>query len=452
MTSFDAAAPPSKRRSFIELVASLSQQAHFALGKGGVVLAAAAGAIGLACCAISLAVVTLSLHITDAEHRRQETTDLLELDQSLRGLTNTIQMISDGRWSNTEARARLRQAAGRYGAALASACGADTQPLPVTCPSAKAIDDLIAPEAERFDPPTHTLDPVMLSRTTILVSDFNAASIAAARIADGLIQTLVDDYGTALTVLLFSTLSFAGAGVVLIFLVGRASVEYHGQWQAARHAHDMLRETIDALSAGVVVYDSEERLLMFNSVAAAVTPSLQRADSIGKTYEELERETARRLEAAGNGPQPIDDWLERFRGKQSRRVRKALDGRWFDWSERRTPSGRTVGLRVDVTEIKNHEQALERARAEYQSLIDSLSDIVFKLDIRSGDFTFASAAAADFFGQAPAQLVGKPFLDRVPQEHHARVKELARRLLRQPSAVEEAEFAMQAAQGRSRHV
>ncbi len=291
-----------------------------------------------------------------------------------------------------------------------------------------------------------------LTIVTLSLPFLKAASTAATGGAEGLSRTLDGDYGGALSVLALATIGFAGVGIVLILLVGRSSMEYRAQWQVARRAHDVLREAIDALPAGVVVYDDEERLLTFNSVAAAVTPSLQRPDSVGRTYEELVRETARQLEAAGKGPQPVEEWLERFRGKQTRRTRQALDGRWFDWSERRTPSGRTVGLRVDVTEIKNHEQALEHARAEYQSLVDSLSDVVFELDLRSGDFTFASAAAADFFGMPPARLIGRPFLDYVAPQYHPLMKDLARRLLKQPSAVDEAEFIMKAAGGTMRHV
>ena len=144
---------------------------------------------------------------------------------------------------------------------------------------------------------------------------------------------------------------------------------------------------------------------MFNSLAAELSPGADLAKSIGRTYAELAAENGRKLEAMGKGPQPVDEWVARFRRKDTRRTRQASGGRWFDWSERLTPSGYTVGLRVDVTEKKRHEEALEHARAEYQSLVDSLTDVLFKVDFYSGLITFANAAAGDFFGRPVGEIV-----------------------------------------------
>ena len=107
-------------------------------------------------------------------------------------------------------------------------------------------------------------------------------------------------------------------------------------------------------------------------------------------------------------------------------TRQASGGRWFDWSERLTPGGYTVGLRVDVTEKKRHEEALEHARAEYQSLVNSLTDVVFKVDFYSGLIIFANAAARDFFGRPVAEIVGTPVLDCVQQEDRPIVAGIAR--------------------------
>jgi nitrogen fixation/metabolism regulation signal transduction histidine kinase len=51
-----------------------------------------------------------------------------------------------------------------------------------------------------------------------------------------------------------------------------------------------LQETIDSLAAGVVVYDRNERLVMFNAAAMASTPVLKRPGIIGISYEQLARD------------------------------------------------------------------------------------------------------------------------------------------------------------------
>ena len=56
--------------------------------------------------------------------------------------------------------------------------------------------------------------------------------------------------------------------LVLILLVGRASILHYEQSQKAGEARDLLEETIEALPAGIAVYDRDERLMMFNAAAA----------------------------------------------------------------------------------------------------------------------------------------------------------------------------------------
>ena len=101
-----------------------------------------------------------------------------------------------------------------------------------------------------------------------------------------------------------------------------------------------------------------------------------------------------------------EDSIARFRSKGNSHVRRTADGRWIEWSDKATLRGRTVGLRADVTALKEHELQIERARAEYKSLVDSLSDAVYAIDM-NGRLTFVSAAAAELFGAPVAELLGK---------------------------------------------
>jgi PAS domain S-box-containing protein len=131
---------------------------------------------------------------------------------------------------------------------------------------------------------------------------------------------------------------------------------------------DFLQETINALPAGVTVYDQHERLIMFNAEAHGLNPRIQ----VGKTYPELLAEMGEDAEAAGIQRRRVERDLRRFRSKGERDVVQMADGRWFEWSEKATPSGLTVGLRINVNDLKLREQELERSRAEYQSLLERL--------------------------------------------------------------------------------
>ena len=110
------------------------------------------------------------------------------------------------------------------------------------------------------------------------------------------------------------------------------------------HARDLLQETIDALPAGVVLYDKDERLVMFNKAAASIAPHIARADAIGKTYSQMAYETERELDARGvERVEGAKEWIARFRSKGIRHLRPAPGGRWVEWLEKGTRQRRHGG-------------------------------------------------------------------------------------------------------------
>ena len=213
---------------------------------------------------------------------------------------------------------------------------------------------LLTGEIKAFSPPSRLLDRATLGKAIVLLGRFNTASAADARSVDALIGKLVDDYGWALLVLTLSTAGFVSAGLVLILLVGRASMEHQRQWQAAGEARDLLQETIDSLSAGVVVYDQNERLVMFNAAAMASTPVLKRPGIIGISYEQLARETAKLSREFGCAAREHGRGMDRAFPQQGQ-ADHAPGGRrtLVRMVGEATPSGRTVGLRVDVTDSRS---------------------------------------------------------------------------------------------------
>ena len=401
---------------FFDLIRSVPDQARLALGTRGVVWATAAGVVGLVCCAVSIAAVALSLHATEAGYTRLKTTDLLALDQSTRRLMYRIHLMTYDQVKPVEAGGSLRQAWAQFEAALAAACG-EVAGAPsqgdrrhAICGDATAIYDLLAGEIAAFAPPDRLLDRATLGRVIVQLGRLNAASTADASSVDALIGKLVDNYGLALLVLTLSTAGFVSAGLVLILLVGRASMEHQRQWRAAGEARDLLQETIDSLSAGVVVYDRNERLVMFNAAAVASTPVLKRPGIIGISYEELARQTAKLSREFGAPLEnTAEEWVARFRSKGKRIMRQAVADRWFEWSEKGTPSGRTVGLRVDVTDLKKREMEIEHARDLLQETIDALPAgvVLYDKDERLVMYNKAAASIAPHIARNNA--IGKTY-------------------------------------------
>lgn len=397
---------------FFDIIRSFPDQARLALGTRGVMWATVAGAVGLLCCAISIASLALSLRATEAGYARHRTAGLLALDQSTRQLMHSVHLMTYDQLQPAEAGPALRKAWAGFEAALTEACGASSNGsgAPAICAEAAAMRDLLAGDIKAFSPPGRLLDRAVLGKAIVLLGRFNAASAADAQGVDGLIGKLVDDYGWTLLVLTLSTVGFVAAGLVLILLVGRASMEHQRQWQAAGEARDLMKETIDSLPAGVLVYDQNERLVMFNAAAAASTPLLKRPGIIGISYSDLAHETEKLAKEFGAPLEnTAEEWIARFRSKGKWIMRQAVGDRWFEWSEKLTPSGRTVGLRVDVTDLKKRELEIEHARDLLQETIDALPAgvVLYDKDERLVMFNKAAVAIAPHI--ADPRAIGKTY-------------------------------------------
>jgi len=424
--------PGSTGPRFFDLLRSFSGQARLALGTRGVLWASAAGVIGLLSCLIVFADIGLSLHRSDVDPERRKAREVAAVDNGvrvlMRGIFGGATAVPAG---GTPARA-VEEPWRNFANSLELLCRDFAVPpqtkLAATCAARPAFVERTGREIAAFQTGHDAMDPAVLRELLELRDDISELSQVTTAAADTMIGRLVDDYTTALLVLTLSTTGFVAAGLVLILLVGRASMDFHTQWQRAARAasdagasRDLLREVIEALPAGVAVYDADERLVMSNAVADSLTPAMREGDVTGWTYEMLARDSARRLEEAGLGPQPVEEWIARFRSKSAVvRRRQSTDGRWFEWSEKTTSGGMTVGLRIDVTDIRRHEAELEKARRRYQTLVDSLSDLVYAVDVR-GRFTYVSPGAGELLGVPPAEAIGKRFQDWIVPEDVERV-------------------------------
>lgn len=137
-----------------------------------------------------------------------------------------------------------------------------------------------------------------------------------------------------------------------------------GQFRAAEAR---LREVIDALPAGVAIYDNQDRLLGFNREVARLYPYSAGGSLIGETYEAL----VRRALQAGQIPDAIgreDEWLAlRLAGRSALRPplqRHSDQGPGVHLYETRTPSGYLVMTRLDLTSLVEKGLALERAHEQ----------------------------------------------------------------------------------------
>src|SRR5215212_1306567 len=126
----------------------------------------------------------------------------------------------------------------------------------------------------------------------------------------------------------------------------------------ARKSHERLREAIDILPQGVVFLDADGRYILWNKKYAEM---YRRSADLFKPGARLE-DTIRVGVARGDYPEAIgceEEWiaarLKKMFQPGERHEQTLADGRVLLIDERLTEDGGIIGLRVDITELKQRE-------------------------------------------------------------------------------------------------
>ena len=135
----------------------------------------------------------------------------------------------------------------------------------------------------------------------------------------------------------------------------------------ARKSDERLREAIDILPQGVVFLDAEGRYILWNKKYAEIYKRSSDLFERGARLEDTIRIGVERgdyPEAAGREEEWIAERLEKLYQPGERHEQTLADGRVILIDERLTEDGGVIGLRVDITELKQRE-------ASFRLLFDS---------------------------------------------------------------------------------
>ena len=147
----------------------------------------------------------------------------------------------------------------------------------------------------------------------------------------------------------------------------------------ARRAERRLHDAIDILPEGLVFLDGEGRYILWNKRYAEMYHRSADLFAPGRRL----ADTLRIGVARGDYPDAVgreDEWIANrlalLQNPGMRHEQKLSDGRWVMIEERGTSDGGIIGLRVDITDMKEQAETLRKALVRAEAANRSKSDFL----------------------------------------------------------------------------
>ncbi len=155
-----------------------------------------------------------------------------------------------------------------------------------------------------------------------------------------------------------------------VWLLLRATDRERRRWQ----------HTLDAMQAGIVLYDADDRLVLTNAEFRKLYQLEDGLTTRGMPFEELLRTRVLRglvPEAVGQEEAWIAERLAQHHTEQGQTfLREMADSRWRRITEQRLPDGSRLGFSIDITELVENQRALDASRHEAERAHQLLHDAI----------------------------------------------------------------------------
>jgi diguanylate cyclase (GGDEF)-like protein/PAS domain S-box-containing protein len=171
--------------------------------------------------------------------------------------------------------------------------------------------------------------------------------------------------------------------------------------EEAHQAHARLRDAIDILPNGLVFLDAEGRYILWNQQYADIYKRSADLFKPGARLQDTLRIGVARgdyPEAAGREEEWIAERLAKLRHPRGRHEQTLADGRCILIEERRTSDGGIIGLRLDITEMKQRESS-------FRLLFDGNPVPMFVFSRESQRILAVNDAAVQHYGYTRAQFL-----------------------------------------------
>ena len=180
---------------------------------------------------------------------------------------------------------------------------------------------------------------------------------------------------------------------------------------AAEKAGKLLREAVSSVAQGFTIYDEQDRLVLCNDAYLKLYGMSRDLIVPGATFEDIIRSGLARGQytdqaAIGDPEAWVRRRIAQHQSANGEVIEQKLgDGRWLLAVEYRTASGHIVGNRIDVTRLKQTEEAL-RERTDQLNVVFELSPDGFASFDAAHRIRYLSPAFARLTGLEAESVVG----------------------------------------------
>ncbi|WP_231568185.1 putative bifunctional diguanylate cyclase/phosphodiesterase [Novosphingobium malaysiense] len=186
--------------------------------------------------------------------------------------------------------------------------------------------------------------------------------------------------------------------------------------EAASRAEKRLREAIEALPQGIVFLDENDRYILWNKryseiyerSADLLAPGVRLADTLRVGVERGDYP-----EAIGREESWIADRMKRLHQPGVRHEQWLANGRCIMIEERKVDGCGTIGIRVDITDLKHKEE-------NFRLLFERNPLPMLVYDVETGQIRSANESACAFFGYAREEMADMSAHALFPRDVRAR--------------------------------
>jgi diguanylate cyclase (GGDEF)-like protein/PAS domain S-box-containing protein len=181
----------------------------------------------------------------------------------------------------------------------------------------------------------------------------------------------------------------------------------------ARAAHTTLVDALDIIPEGLVIFDADDRYVLWNRRYAEIYAESQEFLEVGMRFEDTVRaglERGQYPDALGHEEEWLRKRLARHAELQSSHEQQLPGDRWVRIEERRTADGGRIGMRVDITDLKGRE-------ASFRLLFEENPLPMWVVDIHTLELLAVNAATCRHYGYGREQLLAMTVENlRIPEE------------------------------------